>query len=54
MRKQTHVSHENIRIWRQKHIRIPRALRSNTIPRFLRLALVLNEYGRWKTRVSFS
>ena len=32
----------------EKHFQIPRALRGKTIPRFLRLALVLNEYGRWK------
>ena len=33
----------------KKHFRFPRALRSKTISRVLRLASVLNEYGHWKT-----
>ena len=47
MRKETHILNENIRIQRQqKDFRIPRALWNKKVPRFLRLALVLNGYGR--------
>ena len=48
MRKQMHVSNENIRIRRwYKHFQISCALRNTTVPSVLRLALILNGYGRW-------
>ena len=33
----------------EKNFQIPCASRNKTVPRFLKLALVLNGYGRWKT-----